>query len=106
VAAAKTAAGDVSSDGARQPWIVVWRRGVNGSRLWERLCPSMSLPAEPPAGVTGPPRTAVKGGAMAGSAAFDVQPQGAAAAWDAATPLIPCLARYDTLLNGFSGTAG
>lgn len=89
-AARGAAAAPPTSDGARQPWLIMWRRGVNGTRLWERLCPSVSLPEESPA-------------APKGAKGLD----DALPLWDAAPPLnINCMSRYDALLNGFAGAAG
>ncbi|KAI8473237.1 MAG: peptidase S8/S53 domain-containing protein [Monoraphidium minutum] len=84
------------ADGARQPWIVVWRRGVNGTRLFERLCLSFSAPSDPSA----------PGGAAGAAAAEPQLGPGAAFApiWEsgASLPVISCLSRFDTLISGFS----
>ncbi|GBF97760.1 peptidase S8 [Raphidocelis subcapitata] len=90
VLARTTSAAPSAADGARQPWIVVWRRGVNGSRLYERLCPSVSLPADPPPAL--PPR----GTPLPPLRSLDMP------IWDEALPVLSCLSKYDTLLNGFS----
>jgi hypothetical protein len=94
-----------TSDGARQPWIIVWRRGVNGTRLWERLCPSVGLPADPvpgsggAAGRSAPPSSSA-GGADGAGGGFD------SLFLDSAPPIINCLSKYDTLINGFAGDKG
>jgi hypothetical protein len=87
-----------AGDGVRQPWLIVWRRGVNGTRMYERLCPSVSLPEEPPlvgpaAARRGPPRAAAGGDEPWGAPLWDAPPP----------PLTACGALYDKLLNGLAG---
>jgi hypothetical protein len=78
----------------------VWRRGVNGSALWDRLCPSVSLPADPPAQVAAAMQQPVPSSSPAeqlwGLPEDDTSDDGSGT-------LISCIARYDLLLNGFSG---
>lgn len=94
VPTASSAAVRPTTDAARQPWIVVWRKGVNGSRMFDMLCPSLSLPSDAPAALGPFPAAPTLGP----DSAFE-------AIWESGMPLpvLPCLAKFDTLLNGFSG---
>lgn len=92
-----------SAGGARQPWLVIWRRGVDGSRLYQRLCPSMGIPADPGDAPGAAPPKPHAGGASAKLWATDMLAWGSG---DGTAAPLDCMARYDTLINGFSGAHG
>lgn len=75
----------------QEPWLVVWKKGVDGQALWKTLCPSISI--------TDDPQMMLESLAAAPGPSADSLLRASAAAELA----LNCGSRFSQLLNGFAG---
>lgn len=81
------------SDEGREPWLVVWRKGVDGREMWRALCPTIGTGDEPD------PVALLQSLAAPTPSSADAFLRSSAAQQLA----LNCNARYEQLFNGFAG---
>lgn len=70
-----------------EPWIIMFKKGVDGQQLWDKLCPSISIGDVPLEDL---------GSSLVGTDTFSSPNTGKQL-------LLNCTAHFNSLLNGFAG---
>lgn len=84
-----------ASDG-QEPWLVVWKKGVDGQVLWNTLCPTMTTGDQSPAALSGR------------SSDDNLDSRDASRSLKAKMPrelVLNCSVRFSHLFSGFACTA-
>jgi hypothetical protein len=76
---------------AREPWIVVFKKGVDSNDLYGKICPSVGIGV--PAGSSSSSSNSLAATDDLEGGVSRLQP----------APLLNCTARFNDLLNGFAG---
>lgn len=73
----------------KEPWLIMFKKGVDGGKLWDRLCPEVTIGDNP----------------MLSTSQDDFAVSFAMPSIDstAATSALNCTARFSSLLNGLAG---